>query len=109
KQISRRLPDDFYDLTEEEQYGIVEELEKDVPTLDPSLLREDIRSLQGLIDQARILEKREIESKLIKLKVVLTQQGIFSDPKMKLLIFTEHKDTLEFLVGKLREWGLTVT
>jgi len=28
---------------------------------------------------------------------------------MKLLIFTEHKDTLDFLVGKLREWKLTVT
>jgi len=37
---------------------------------------------------------------------------------MKLLIFTEHKDTLDFLVGdgrdgrpmgKLREWNLTVT
>ena len=106
KQISRKLPEDFYDLTEEEQYGILEEVEKDVPTLDPIILKEDIRCLTGLIDQARILEKREIESKLIKLKEVLTQQGIFSDPKMKLLLFTEHKDTLEFLVGKLREWGL---
>ena len=37
---------------------------------------------------------------------------------MKLLIFTEHKDTLDYLagdgkdgrpLGKLREWGLTVT
>ena len=39
-------------------------------------------------------------------------------PKMKLLIFTEHKDTLDYLagdgkdgrpLGKLREWGLNVT
>ena len=45
-------------------------------------------------------------------------EGLFSDPQMKLLLFTEHKDTLDFLVadgkdgrplGKLREWGLTVT
>jgi len=109
KQISRRLPEDFYDLTEQEQYGILDELEHEVPTLDPAILREDIRSLQSLIDQARILEKREIESKLIKLKEVLTQQGIFSDPTMKLLLFTEHKDTLEFLVERLRDWGLSVT
>ena len=49
---------------------------------------------------------------------MLTEQGIFGDPKMKLLIFTEHKDTLDYLagdgkdgrpLGKLREWGLTVT
>jgi len=28
---------------------------------------------------------------------------------MKLLLFTEHKDTLDYLVGKLRGWGLSVT
>ena len=65
--------------------------------------------LNELISQALILEKREIESKLVKLKEVITQEGIFKDPKMKMLIFSEHKDTLDYLVGKLREWGLTVT
>ena len=49
---------------------------------------------------------------------MLTEHGIFNDPKMKLLVFTEHKDTLDYLagdgkdgrpLGKLREWGLTVT
>ena len=53
--------------------------------------------------------KTRAESKLIKLKQSLTDQGVFNDPKMKLLLFTEHKDTLDYLVGKLREWGLTVT
>lgn len=109
QQILRRVPDDFYDLTEDEQFGILEELEKDVPTTDPVILREDIQHLTRLIDQARLLEKREIESKLNKLRDVITKQGIFSDPAMKLLLFTEHKDTLEYLVGKLREWGLSVT
>ena len=28
---------------------------------------------------------------------------------MKLLIFTEHKDTLTYLVERLKEWDLTVT
>jgi len=64
------------------------------------------------------LEKREVESKLVRLREVIKEHGIFSDPKMKLLIFTEHKDTLDFLcadgkdgrpLGKLREWGLSVT
>ena len=35
-------------------------------------------------------------------KQLLTEQGIFKDPKMKLLIFTEHKDTLDFLVATAR-------
>ena len=33
----------------------------------------------------------------------------FTDPKMKLIVFTEHKDTLDYLVKKLEEWGLIVT
>ena len=49
---------------------------------------------------------------------MLSEQNIFSDPRMKLLLFTEHKDTLDYLagdgkdgrpLGKLREWGLAVT
>jgi superfamily II DNA/RNA helicase len=72
-------------------------------------LREEILQLTKLIEQARCLEQREIESKLTKLKEVLTEQKVFEDPKMKLLIFTEHKDTLDYLVEKLREWRLTVT
>ncbi len=65
-----------------------------------------------------MLESRDIQTKLNKLRSLLVEQGIFEDPKMKLLIFTEHKDTLDYLagdghddrpVGKLREWGLTVT
>ena len=48
---------------------------------------------------------------------MLKEWGIFDDPKMKLLIFTEHKDTLDYLAGdgkdsrpkgKLVEWGLKV-
>jgi superfamily II DNA/RNA helicase len=69
-------------------------------------------------DHARALEAREVESKLVKLRDVITEHGVFADAKMKLLIFTEHKDTLDYLVGdgkdgrpfgKLRDWGLTVT
>src|SRR5439155_1160533 len=62
--------------------------------------------------------QRQIESKLSKLKAILSEEGIFSNPQMKLLVFTEHKDSLDFLagdgrnerpLGRLREWGLTVT
>ena len=118
EQINKRLPDDFDDLPEEEQQEIIAELEDLVASYDPATLREEIVELGKLIDQARRLEKREVESKLVKLRELLTEHGIFKDPKMKLLIFTEHKDTLDFLagdgkdgrpLGKLREWGLSVT
>src|SRR5580692_1899768 len=118
EQITRKLPEDFEDLPEEEREEIVAQLEDVVASVDPVALREEILQLGKLIAQACELEEREIERKLVVLKDVLTTRGLFSDPKMKLLLFTEHKDTLDFLagdgrdgrpLGKLVKWGLSVT
>jgi superfamily II DNA or RNA helicase len=118
EQINKRLPEEFDDLPDDEQQEIIAELEDLVASYDPATLREEIVELTKLIGQARLLEKREVESKLIKLRELITEHGIFKDPQMKLLIFTEHKDTLDFLagdgkdgrpLGKLVEWGLSVT
>ena len=106
--ISKKLPEDFDDLPEEERQDIIAQLEEVVASVDPVALKEEIFELSKLIEQAKTLEQREIESKLVKLRDVLTDHKLFDDPKMKLLIFTEHKDTLDYLVGKLRQWGLTV-
>ncbi|MEA2604971.1 MAG: hypothetical protein QOF89_5963 [Acidobacteriota bacterium] len=117
-QISRRLPDDFSDLTSEEQEEILGQLEEVVLSVDPEALREEIQRLARLIDHARPLEERPVESKLKKLREVLAEEKIFGDSRNKLLIFTEHKDTLDYLagdgkdgrpLGKLRQWGLTTT
>ncbi|MBW7864497.1 MAG: DUF3883 domain-containing protein [Candidatus Hydrogenedentes bacterium] len=105
-----RLPDDYDDLTEEEQQEIMDDLEEVVASVDPDALRLEIIEIEKLVQHALLLEKREVESKLVKLKEVLTEEGVFGDPKMKLLVFTEHKDTLDYLVRKMTdEWGLKVT
>jgi SNF2 family DNA or RNA helicase len=118
EQLRKKVPDDFDELTDEEQQEILDELESVVASIDPDDLREEIIELGKLVDQAKVLEEREVESKLTKLREVITEEGIFEDPKMKLLVFTEHKDTLDYLagdgrggrpLGKLREWGLNVT
>jgi superfamily II DNA or RNA helicase len=118
EQIEDRLPEDFDDMTEEEQMEIEARLEGVVASVDPIALREEIQRLGKLIDHACALERREIESKLVKLRNVLSENNVFSDPKMKLLIFTEHKDTLDYLagdgkdgrpLGKLRQWNLKTT
>ena len=118
EQISRRLPDDFEDLPEEEQQEIVAALEDAVASYNPADLREEIAELSALINQAKTLERKEVEVKIRSLRELLTGRGVFKDPRMKLLLFTEHKDTLDFLagdgkegrpLGKLREWGLTLT
>jgi len=118
KQIENKLPDNFEDLPEEEQQNIVDKLEEVVASFDPNELKIDIACLEKLITQAKELETKEIESKIVKLKETLTTQGVFDNKKMKMLIFTEHKDTLDYLagdgqdskpLGKLIEWGLKVT
>ena len=108
-QIEKKLPEDFDDLPEDEQQEILAELEDVVASIDPPALREEILQLTVLIDQAALLEKREVETKLSRLHKVLSEQGVFKDLSMKLLLFTEHKDTLDYLVGKLIKWGLKVT
>ena len=62
-----------------------------------------VQRLGKLISHAKVLEQREVESKLNKLRQVLNEQRIFSDPRMKLLVFTEHKDTLDYLVENLSD------
>ncbi len=118
EQIHKRMPDDFEDLPEDEQQQILAELEELVLEVDPGALRDEIIRLDALVQKARHLEAREIESKLAKLRQVLQEQEIFRDPRTKLLVFTEHKDTLDYLagdgrdgrpLGKLREWNLKVT
>lgn len=110
KKIDARLPDDFDELPEDEQQEILAQLEDVVASYDPVALREEILQLDSLARKAKSLEDQEVESKLVKLKEVLTEEGVFKDPNMKLLLFTEHKDTLDYLVSKLRDdWKLSVT
>ncbi|HOV82542.1 MAG TPA: DUF3883 domain-containing protein, partial [Methanothrix sp.] len=118
QQKLKKVPDDFEDMTEEEQQEVLADLEDAVASINPQDLREEIFRLGRLIDQCRDLEGRDVGSKLNRLREVLMDQGIFKDPQMKLLVFTEHKDTLDYLagdgkdgrpLGKLREWGLSVT
>jgi superfamily II DNA or RNA helicase len=107
--IKRKLPEDFEELPEAEQNKLIRDLEAVVASITPRDLEGEIWELNKLIAEARNLEKGEVESKLVKLKEVIKKERLFDDPKTKLLIFTEHKDTLDYLTSKLREWGLSVT
>jgi hypothetical protein len=64
EQITRRLPEDFDELPEDEQSKILEDAEQTVLRVDPITLREEIHQLGKLVEQARELESREVESKL---------------------------------------------
>ena len=38
----------------------------------------------------------------------MIQEQTVQDGNEKILVFTEHKDTLDYLTRKVREWGYTV-
>ncbi|MBF0121421.1 MAG: DUF3883 domain-containing protein [Desulfobacterales bacterium] len=118
KRIEARLPEDFDDLPDDEQAKIIEDIESSIVSINPLELKKEIDRLEILIDKANELQKKSIETKLNRLKMLLEENGIFRDVKTKVLLFTEHKDTLDYLsgdgqhnrpVGKLLEWGLSVT
>lgn len=66
-------------------------------------LEKEIKTIEKLIEMARAIISSENEVKLKELKKVMDSIG-----KEKILIFTESKDTLEYLVNKIRKWGYSV-
>ena len=68
------------------------------------MLEREIRELEALSREATILTRFEQDRKLTELfKVLEALRG------EKLLVFTEHKDTLNFLVRMLEKRGVSVT
>ncbi len=70
-------------------------------------LEREIAQLDELIALARRAERLEIETKLRKLREVMEDERLQQTGE-KLLIFTESRETLEYLVEKLRGWGYSV-
>ncbi len=71
-------------------------------------VQEEIAELRRFAALAQAIEDSHAEAKLSKLKALLQQQGFFDHPQKRLLIFTEFKDTLLYLVERLTEWGFRV-
>ncbi len=70
-------------------------------------LEAEIRTLDDLIGLARRAEAREVETKLNELRRVMEDERI-RETGEKILIFTESRDTLEYLAERLRAWGYSV-
>lgn len=75
---------------------------------NPQEVRDEIADLLRLAKMAEEVEASGAEAKLAKLKTVLKEEGFFARPEQRLLIFTEFKDTLDYLVRLLGEWGFRV-
>jgi len=100
--------EEMEDLPEQERWQREELLERltDAETLEE--LEEEIEKLNELIRLAREVERKGVETKLRKLEEVIRDEKL-RETGTKLLIFTESRDTLEYLAENLRRWGFTVT
>jgi superfamily II DNA or RNA helicase len=71
-------------------------------------VRHEVEDLRRLATQAEAVEAAGAEAKLSELKALLQREGFFDRGDQRLLLFTEFKDTLDYLVDRLRGWGFRV-
>src|SRR5438093_9131894 len=72
------------------------------------LVRQETQELRRLAAQAQAVEDAGIEAKLSEFKNLLQKEGFFDRHDQRLLLFTEFKDTLDYLVTRLKSWGFRV-
>jgi len=101
--------EDEWEEMEESQRELLErKIEAVMLTENRELTNTEIAELRRLATEAQSIIDRDEEAKLSRLKSLLEEQGFFKDPSKRLLIFTEYKDTLDYLRSKLERWGFKV-
>jgi superfamily II DNA or RNA helicase len=101
-------PEEIEEMEENERERLEEMLEAITFAGNAEQVREEIAELCELAKQAQAVESTDSEAKLSELKDLLHKEGFFDHQDKRLLLFTEFKDTLDYLVGKLKGWGFKV-
>lgn len=101
-------PEELEEMEEGERERLEQMLEAITLAGNAEQVREEIAELRQLGKQARAVEDSDTEAKMSKLRDLLHKEGFFDHREKKLLIFTEFKDTLDYLIEKLKSWGFDV-
>jgi len=101
-------PEDMEEMEDTERERIEEMIEAITLAGNAEQVREEIAELKDLANKARAIEATGTEAKLGRLKGILQEEGFFDHPDQRLLLFTEFKDTLDYLVEQLKGWGFRV-
>jgi len=103
--------EDLEDLEEKELWEKEKEWEGISLAKNSEELKEEIRTLEMLINKAKEIIESESEVKLGELRKAI-DEGFKKIKEMngnpKILIFTESRDTLEYLEKKIRSWDYKV-
>ena len=99
--------DDLEDMSEKDRWREEELWETLSVAENKEELQKEIIMLAELIHKAKIIIDDEKETKLAELKNTLIDMDK-KQPKTKILIFTESKDTLKYIEAKLKQWNYDV-
>jgi superfamily II DNA or RNA helicase len=101
-------PDELEEMEDHERERLEAILEAITISQNPRVVEEEIADLTRLAEQAQAVERAGAEAKLGRLQRLLREEGFFDRADQRLLIFTEFKDTLDYLVQTLQGWGFRV-
>ena len=106
----RRLPDaeqDEDEIDEQERDRVADET---TAAIETEHIRSEVVALADLVTYADRVRKDSQDSKLIALRECMQRSEFddLQDGRGKLLIFTEHRDTLDYLSLNLEEWGYSI-
>lgn len=99
--------DDYEEMTDEDRSKELEKLEGADVSEDANELAEEIEQLQNLAESIKKFMDEHDEMKLDELHKLLIEIDK-TEPDGKLLVFTESKETMEYVTGKLQNWGYGV-
>ncbi|MBM3189141.1 MAG: DEAD/DEAH box helicase, partial [Chloroflexi bacterium] len=69
----------------------------------------EIAEIDGLLRMLEAVRATGVETKVVKLQSILEEAGVAPGNGEKLLVFTEFRDTLDFLRSLFESWGYSVT
>ena len=101
-------PEELEELEDAEREKIERILEAFTLAGNAEQVREEIAELRTLAAHAMEVEASGAEEKLRQLRSIMEEQGFFDHSEQRLLLFTEFKDTLDYLVERMKGWGFSV-
>jgi superfamily II DNA or RNA helicase len=101
-------PEDLEEMDDAQREHLERVLEAVTLARNADQVRQEVAELMHLAEAAAHVEASGAEAKLARLRDILQKEGFFDRPEQRLLLFTEFKDTLDYLVGCLQDWGFRV-
>jgi superfamily II DNA or RNA helicase len=101
-------PEELEEMEEGERERLEQMLEAVTLAGNADQVRHEVQELRRLAAEAQAVEQSGAEAKLSELKALLEKEGFFDNSEQRLLLFTEFKDTLDYLVERMKQWGFRV-